>query len=109
MIMYRILQSIGIIFLLGLMALPASSAKADDGPARKLINSQGCKACHALEGDGGTVGGSFEKIRKTRSRDEIQRQLINPGQRHGNGAIADFSHLSETEIEALVDFMQPER
>jgi mono/diheme cytochrome c family protein len=99
---------IAAIALFGLTILPADSAGQDDGPARKLINSQGCKACHALGGDGGNVATSFEEIRAKSSREEIQRQLINPDRKHGNGRIPDFSHLSNAEVEALVNFIQPE-
>ena len=66
--MDRTLLTIGVIFLSALTVLPASSEETDDGPARKLINSQGCKACHALEGYGGTAAGSFEEIRANLSR-----------------------------------------
>ena len=106
--MYRSLLIIGIVFLLGLTALPADSEEQDDGQARKLINSQGCKACHSLEGDGGTMADSFEKIRTRLSRTEVRLQLVNQEQKHGHTTIPDFSHLSEEEITALVNFIQPE-
>ena len=106
--MYRSLLIIGTIFLLCLTTLPAGSAEQDDGQARKLINSQGCKACHTLEGDGGTMADSFEKIRKRLSRTEVRLQLVNQEQKHGDIAIPNFSHLSEEEITALVNFIQPE-
>ena len=99
---------VGAVSLLGLTVLPVSSYGQDDGPARKLINSQGCKACHALEGDGGTLAGRFEDIRAKLSRAEVRLQLVNQEQRHGNSTIPDFSHLSDKEIDALVNFIQPE-
>ncbi len=105
--MYRSLLIIGTIFLLGLTTLPAGSEEQYDGQARKLINSQGCKACHALEGDGGTMADSFEKIRTRLSRTEVRLQLVNQERKHGNDKIPDFSHLSEEEITALVNFIQP--
>ncbi len=100
--------SLGIIFLLAQVVFPAGGHGQDEGQARKLINSQGCKACHTLEGDGGTLAGSFEDIRNQRSRAEIRVQLVNQEQKHGSGKIPDFSHLSAEEIEALVYFIQPE-
>ena len=106
--MDRTLLIIGVVLLAILTVLPASSEAIDDGPARKLINSQGCKACHTLENDGGTVAGSFEEIREKLSRQEIRRQLVNPARQHGNHTIPDFSHLTEKEIESLVNFLQPE-
>jgi len=99
---------IGVVSLLGLVLLPGGSYGQDDGPARKLINSQGCKACHSLEGDGGTLAGSFEDIGAKLSRAEIQQQLVNQEQKHGNSKIPDFSHLSEEELNALVDFLSPQ-
>lgn len=105
--MYRTLV-IAVFALLGLTILPAASAGQDDGPARKLINSQGCKACHALGGDGGNLAASFEEIRAKRSRVEIRQKLINPARKHGNSRVPDFSHLSSAEVEALVSFIQPE-
>lgn len=99
---------VGGLALAGLAVLSASVAAGTDGPARKLINAQGCKACHALEGDGGTAAPSFTVMRETLTRAEVRRQLVNPTQRHGSGRIADFSHLSEAEIDALVSFIQPQ-
>lgn len=99
----------GVVSLLCLMLLPGGSYGQDDGPARKLINSQGCKACHTLEGDGGTLAGSFEAIRTKLSRAEVRQQLVNQEQKHGNSKIPDFSHLSEEELEALVNFLKPPR
>ncbi|MBW2688554.1 MAG: cytochrome c [Deltaproteobacteria bacterium] len=105
--MYRTLLIIAIMSLLSLAVSPTGSEAQGDGPARKLINSQGCKACHALEGDGGTMAGNFEEIRASLSRAEIRLQLVNQEQKHGKGTIPDFSHLSEEEIDALVKFLQP--
>lgn len=107
--MDRTLLIIEVVLLATLTLLPASSEAIDDGPARKLINSQGCKACHTLEGDGGTAAASFEEIRANLSRAKIRLQLVNQVQKHGDGTIPDFSHLSEEEIEDLVNFIQPEK
>ena len=107
--MQSIFLIIGVVSLLGLVLLPVGSYGQDDGPARKLINSQGCKACHTLEGDGGTLAGSFEDIRAKLSRAKVRQQLVNQERKHGNSKIPDFSHLSEEELEALVNFLKPPR
>lgn len=98
---------LGMIFSLALTAFPGRNYGQVGGPARKLINSQGCKACHALENDGGTLAASFEDIRAKLSRAEIRLRLVNQERKHGNSAIPDFSHLPEEEIDALVDFIRP--
>ncbi len=106
--MYRSLSIIGVFFLLGLTAVPGSSgAEQEDRSARRLVNAQGCKACHTLEGDGGTLAGSFADMRAKLSRHEVRLQLVNPTGRHGNNTIPDFSHLTEKEIEVLIVFIQP--
>ena len=99
---------IRVVSLLALALLPARSYGQDDCPARKLINSQGCKACHILEGDGGTLAASFEAIRAKLSRAEIRQQLTNQEQKHGNSKIPDFNHLSEEELDALVNLLKPQ-
>ena len=99
---------IGVVSLLGMTLSPVSSYGQDDGQARKLVNSQGCKACHTIEGDGATLAGSFEDIRAKLSRAEIRQQLVNQEQKHGSSKIPDFSHLSEEELDALVNFLKPQ-
>lgn len=105
--MDRALFIVGVFTLSSLAFLPVALADGDDGPARKLLNSQGCKSCHTLEGDGGNVSASFESIRKRLTREEVRAQLANNEQKHGKGSIPDFGHLAKNEIEALVDFIQP--
>jgi mono/diheme cytochrome c family protein len=105
--MDRTFLVVGVIFLLSTTAPVNGSMVQDEGHARKLINSQGCKACHSLENDGGNAAPSFEEMRARLSRQEIRLKLTNPAHRHGNGRIPDFSNLQESEIEALVVFIQP--
>lgn len=99
---------IGTFSVLGLALFSARAGGEDDGPARKLLNSQGCKACHSLEGDRGSLAKSFTEMRATLSRADVRRALVNPSQRHAKSKIRDFSHLQDEEIEALVDFVLPE-
>jgi mono/diheme cytochrome c family protein len=106
--MNRTLLAPLIISILSWVVLETHGSAMDDGPARKLINSQGCKACHALENHGGTAAPSFEQMRNRLSREKIRQQLVNQEHRHGNGRIPDFSNLTENEIEALIVFIRPE-
>jgi hypothetical protein len=105
--MFCNLPAIGWFTLVILACLPVSSFADDTALARKLLNSQGCKACHSLEGDGGKDAASFEEIRDRLSRAEIRRQLVNQERIHAYDKMPDFSHLSEAEIEALIYFIKP--
>jgi len=105
--MLRTMSMICGLTLVVVAALPFGSLADDTAVARKLLNAQGCKACHAFEGDGGRVAESFEEIRDRLSRQEMRTQLVNPARTHANGSIPDFSHLSDAEIDALVYLIKP--
>ena len=95
-----------IAIILNAILSPVASADSETA-ARKLINAQGCKACHTLDGNGGDIASSFEAMRNKLTRAKIRSQLVNPERKHGNKRIPDFSHLSEDEIDILVNFIQP--
>lgn len=105
--MFCNLAMIGCFTLVIVTCLPCSSLADDTALARKLFNSQGCKACHSLEGDGGNDAESFEEIRDRLSWAEIRLQLVNRDRTHGDGKMPDFSHLSDAEIDALIYFIKP--
>jgi len=105
--MFCNLAIIGGITLVAFVCLPCRSLADDSALARKLLNSQGCKACHSLEGDGGKDAESFEDIRDRLSWAEIRLQLVNRERVHGHGKMPDFSHLSDAEIDALIYFIKP--
>ena len=97
---------IAIAIILNAILSPVASADSETA-ARKLINAQGCKACHTLDGNGGDIASSFEAMRNKLTRAKIRSQLVNPERKHGNNRIPDFGHLSEDEIDILVNFIQP--
>lgn len=98
--------SLAIVAMLSTSFLPLAQAE-ERATAINLINSQGCKACHTLNGDGGDIAGSFEAMRSELTRSQVRYMLVNPEQKHGNDKIPDFSHLAEKDIETLVNFIQP--
>ena len=105
--MFCNLAIIGGFSLVIFTCLPCSSLADDTALARKLLNSQGCKACHSLEGDGGKDAESFEEIRNRLSWAEIRLQLVNQERVHAYSKMPDFSHLSDAEIDALIYFIKP--
>lgn len=105
--MSRSLSMITGLVLTILTCLPSGSLAEDSARARKLLNSQGCKACHSFEGDGGKDADSLEVIGERLSWAEIRLQLVNQAQTHADGSMPDFSHLSDAEIEALVYLIKP--
>lgn len=85
---------------------PTAFAQADtDALARRLLNSQGCKACHRIEEAGARTGPSLEKVGNRLTGEQLRARLVNPQKLHATGRIADFSHLQDNEIEALIIFL----
>ena len=84
---------------------PAAGSADEEAMARRLLNSQGCRGCHRFESGTAEVGPQLDDVGTKLSRDEIYSTLVNPGRLHGNGLIPDFSHLSDEEIDVLVDFL----
>ncbi|MCM2265879.1 MAG: c-type cytochrome [Desulfuromonadales bacterium] len=84
----------------------AGAAQPDaEALARRLLNSQGCKACHLIEEAGASTGPNLEKVGGRLTREQLRLKLANPQKRHANGRIADFSHLPGNEIDALTLFL----
>jgi cytochrome c2 len=97
-----------LLLIIPLGLVPLAFAQPDDEAlARRLLNSQGCKACHQIEESGGaTLGPSLKKVGKRLTREQLRSQLVNPQKHHDGGRIADFSHLREHEIDALLTFLE---
>jgi ubiquinol-cytochrome c reductase cytochrome b subunit len=91
-----------------LALVPAFAFAAPPDPeaqARRLLNSQGCKACHRIGEAGATTGPNLEKVGRRLTREQLRAKLANPQRRHANGRIADFSHLQDSELDALALFL----
>ena len=77
--------------------------------ARKLVNSQGCKACHQLDNEGGTYAQSLEEIGRHRTREQMRRLLLNGTAKISDRYMPSYSHLRENEIEALIEYLESYR
>ena len=74
--------------------------------ARRLLNSQGCKACHQFEGGTTEIGPTLKKASRGLTRKELTHSLVNPENSHGGGSIPAFRHLTPEEVKALVAFLR---
>ncbi|MBW2518919.1 MAG: c-type cytochrome [Deltaproteobacteria bacterium] len=93
---------------LGLLAMAKGAWSADDAGeirARKLINAQGCKACHVVDGVGGSLGPNLDLIQPRLTPDETEHKLVNHQRQHADSRVPDFSHLSGDEITILIKFL----
>jgi len=96
-----------VIILLAALLCPAPAAAQPtvEAQARRLLNSQGCKACHLIDGAGGSTGPDLSKVGARLSKEQLHSLLVNRRHRHAAGRISDFSHLQSEELEALTTFL----
>lgn len=92
---------------LAALALSLSTpALAADEAALKLINSLGCKGCHMLKGEGGTLAPALDGIGKRLPEKTIREQLVNPKAKNPRTMMPSFANLAEKDLKTLVDYLK---
>ncbi len=94
---------------------PGGETEAGPTDPRALIQSYGCLACHALDGEGGQVGPPFEELRG-KDLEYILRGIVSPNADTAPGFEAfagtmppNFDELmSADQLDALARFLQGE-
>ena len=92
------------IFIL-LLILPALTltAAGNSPMARRLINTQGCKACHKLEGFGGDFAPPLDGVGSTLSETQLE-QVLETGKTAPY--MPNHRHLTQEERTSLVQFLK---
>jgi putative heme-binding domain-containing protein len=80
------------IIILGFVALNASLAFASSGAS--LFSSEGCVACHAINGNGGSVGPNLSHVGSTKSLSWIKTQITDPSAHFASGSTATINGKS---------------
>lgn len=99
----------GLLASLGLSLTGTVLAVDTEALARRLLSSQGCKACHPFEGAEESLAPDLTKVGNRLKKEQIRSRLVSADHRHASGRIADFSHLSSAEIEALATFLSQQQ
>jgi mono/diheme cytochrome c family protein len=90
-----------VIAVLGLMlAICLNTSQAQEPAAQDLVNRLNCHACHALGGQGGKRGPSWDGVGQRLSPEAIKKQLVSP-----KGRMPNFAHLKPEELGAVVDYL----
>ena len=105
-------------------AASAAAAPTATGPAMTatldpvaLINEKGCIACHTLDGKGGPIGPSFDRIGAGRTREFLRRSILDPNadtskgfERFAGTMPTTFGQvLTAAQLEALVGYLAAKR
>ena len=72
-----------VVIFTGISAISVS-AFAASGPS--LFSSEGCIACHTINGNGGQVGPNLSHVGSQRSLSWIKTQIVNPGAHFASGS-----------------------
>ncbi len=76
------------------------AAGADDGRARALLNALGCKGCHQLEGQGGSLAPRLDRVGSRLTRERLSQMFQKTDQ-----PAHDLTFLAPPDRTSLVDFL----
>lgn len=80
-----------------------SAAARIDG--RALIQQYGCRGCHVVEGEGGTIGPSLDGILSRRPESWVRQQIADPRANNPRTVMPQLN-LSDPEIDAIIDLLR---
>ncbi len=81
------------------------SVSASPKPGESIFNSQGCSACHRINGVGGTIGPDLSGVGSRRDKAWIEDQIRNPKKHNPNSIMPSFAKLSDKDVEQLADYL----
>ena len=81
-----------------------SSGCSVDGAS--LFQKEGCINCHRFKGAGGSICPDLTDVARKRSDEWLRQQIKDPGVNYPNSTMPGFGHLSEKEIQALIDYLK---
>lgn len=71
-----------------------------------LYQKEGCNNCHKFKGTGGSIGPNLTGVTKRRSDKWLKQQIKNSGVNNPNSTMPGFEHLSDKEIQALINYLK---
>ena len=86
-----------------MLTLVATAGCTLDG--KKIYEREGCNNCHRFKGVGGSICPDLTDVKNRRSREWIKQQLKDPSVNNPDSKMPSFGHLSEREINAIVDYL----
>ena len=89
-------KSISALFIAAALIFSAATVFAASGSS--LFSSEGCIACHAVNGQGGSVGPDLSHVGGRKSLSWLKTQITNPGAHFAAGATVAINGKSYTAI-----------
>lgn len=89
-----------------LLASPCPGlAATDQQQARQLLNALGCKSCHRLEGQGGSLAPELDQIGTRLTAKQIQQLLAEHGQGQAEHNMPSYDTTSAAELELIANYL----
>jgi mono/diheme cytochrome c family protein len=98
------------------LVFSATTVLASTGSS--LFSSEGCVACHTINGQGGSVGPDLTHVGSQRSLSWLKTQISNPGAHFASGTTAKINgqsymaimpghaHMSASKLNALAGYLE---
>ena len=97
------------LLLVAALCAPAPSAaelsQADEARARRLLNALGCKGCHQVEGDGGSLAPSLDGIGQRMNQEQIITHLKAHRATRQTGFMPSYATTDPAELKNLSAFL----
>ncbi|MCL4428181.1 MAG: cytochrome c [Deltaproteobacteria bacterium] len=109
-------KSISALFIAAALIFSATTVFAASGSS--LFSSEGCIACHAVNGQGGSVGPDLSHVGSKRSLSWIKTQITHPGAHFAAGTTANINgqsyqaimpghkHMPASKLNALAGYLE---
>ncbi|MCF6265424.1 MAG: cytochrome c [Desulfuromusa sp.] len=104
----KITATILLIFFLGGM-IPTAAIAVDNAakinPALELIQVLGCKACHTIHGDGGSLAADLTQIGSRLTAAQIEALLTAAASTREKGFMPSYSTLPKEDLQRISNYL----
>ncbi len=84
--------------------LPAADSEESE-QAMELIHALGCKGCHTIKDDGGSLAAELTQIGSRMTAEQIRAQLIADPDSRQTGFMPSYGTLTRKELETISNYL----
>ncbi len=85
--------------------LLAADDTLQENPALELIHVLGCKGCHKIQDEGGSLAPNLTQIGSRLTAEQIKEFLTAPVSTRRNGFMPSYNSLSQQELQIISDYL----
>lgn len=103
-IMRLIIMGLCFFAVFSAISLAADKSNATD-PALSLIHALGCKGCHVIQGDGGTLATDLSQVGSRLTAAQISSQLTAQADTRTKGFMPSYSSLTKEDLDLISQYL----